>query len=94
MKHLDYSQKNAETLALQAVAFLASDDQRIERFVTTSGLDPASLKRGINDSTMLAGVLDYILGDETLLLDFAAFADIDPEAPVRARRALPGFEHL
>lgn len=94
MKHPDYNQKSAETLALQAVTFLASDDERIVRFVATSGLDPASLKQSINDSAMLAGVLDYVLGDEMLVLEFAAFAGIDPEAPARARRRLPGFEQL
>ena len=36
-------------------------------------------------------VLDYLLGDEKLLLKFAEDTGIAPEEPALARRALPGF---
>jgi hypothetical protein len=36
------------------------------------------------------GVLDHILNEERLLLDFAAENDVDPEAVMRARDALAG----
>jgi hypothetical protein len=40
------------------------------------------------------GVLDHVMGDERLLLAFAAENEVDPEAVMRARDALagPGWE--
>ena len=48
--------------------------------------------QNVEDTTVLAGVLDYILGDESLVLEFAEYAGIAPDAPARARSALPGYE--
>jgi len=93
VKQTTFSQKSAETLALQGIAFLAGDDDRIQRFFTATGLDPAALRSSVDDSSTLAGVLDFILGDEKLVQEFAEFAGITPEEPALARRSLPGFEH-
>ena len=39
---------------------------------------------------LLAGVLDHVLGDESLLFLFCEAAGLDPAAPRAARRGLPG----
>jgi len=89
------NQKNShlrdnETLALQVVQFLAGDADRLGRFLALSGIAPADLKNTLNEPAFLGGVLDYLLGDETLLQEFCANAGVSPEQPARARRALPG----
>ena len=38
---------------------------------------------------MLAGVLDFFLFDEALLVEFCEAYEIDPEHPTQARMALP-----
>lgn len=93
MKQTSYSRQSAESLALRAVAFLAADDDHIQRFIASTGLDPATFARNVDDSTTLAGVLDFILGDENLVIEFSEFAGITPEEPAIARQALPGFQH-
>lgn len=90
MKQATYSQQTAETLALQAIAFLAGDDDRLQRLIATCGLTPQDLTRAVGDSAALGGILDYILGDDSLVIEFADYAGVPPEAPAAARRALPG----
>jgi hypothetical protein len=53
-----------------------------------------SLTSGVSDPAILAGILDYFLADEALLIEFAEFAGVSPELPALARSALPGFSHL
>jgi Protein of unknown function (DUF3572) len=85
--------KNAETsqiLALEALGFIAADAQRLDRFLLTTGLDAQQIGEFAGDGAFQGGVLDYLLGDEPLLLAFAEHADVRPEAVARARFQLPG----
>lgn len=82
----------AEIIALQALAFLAGDPERLGVFLAATGLGPQDLRQGARDPALLAGVLDHLLGDETTLLEFCAVADVAAGAPARARALLPGGE--
>jgi len=80
----------AETLALKALAFLADEDETIGRFLGSSGLYPQDLRERLDDPTLLAAVLDFVLSDDKLLLAFAQRESVDPKLVHTARRALPG----
>jgi hypothetical protein len=82
-----------ETLALQALAYIAGDDDRLERFLGLTGIDPASLRGLARDPAGLGAILDYLLGWEPLLLEFAAVHELPPESIAAARRKLPGGEN-
>jgi hypothetical protein len=77
----------AETLAIQALAFIAEDPERLASFLGASGIDPAGIRGAAREPRFLAGVLEHMLGDETLLLAFADSAGIDPALVARARGA-------
>jgi hypothetical protein len=79
-----------EDVAIAALAFIAEEPERLGRFLALSGLGPDSLRAAAGQPDFLAGVLDHVLGDETLLLAFAQHAEIKPEAVTRAHRALTG----
>jgi len=79
-----------ETLALQALAFIAGDDDRLERFIGLTGIDPAQLRALAQDPAGLGAVLDYLLGWEPLLLEFAEAQELKPDSIAVARRKLPG----
>lgn len=68
----------AEAIAARALLFLAEDDRRLVRFLSDTGLDPATLKSRMGSPELLASVLGHLLGDESLLLVFTAGANIDP----------------
>ncbi|MDH3701434.1 MAG: DUF3572 domain-containing protein [Alphaproteobacteria bacterium] len=82
--------EQAETVALQALAYLAGDEERLQRFLLLTGLTIDDVKARAQDTGFLSGVLDHLLSDEPLLLEFAADAAIDPESIMIARRRFPG----
>jgi hypothetical protein len=79
-----------EALAIAALGFLASDGERLGRFLAVTGLGPESLRATARESGFLASVLGYLAEDETLLLAFAADNGVAPESIARARRRLAG----
>lgn len=78
----------AEELAIKALIFLAADAERVERFAALSGLSIENLRTAAESPDFLAGVLDHLAGDESLLLAFAANSGIDPAHVQRARAIL------
>jgi hypothetical protein len=54
----------AETLAIQGLAFLAADMERLELFLSLTGLDPRNLRAAAAEPRFLAGVLEHISGNE------------------------------
>ncbi len=88
----DNRRDRAEGLAIQGLAFLADDMDRLEPFLSITGLDPSRLRLAAAEPGFLAGVLDHIAGNESLLLQFATEAGIDPAEISRARAALSGPE--
>ncbi|HVU18793.1 MAG TPA: DUF3572 domain-containing protein [Candidatus Didemnitutus sp.] len=83
----------AQNLAIQALSFVASDPEQVSRFLALTGIEPGQLRSAAADPGFLAGVIDYYLSDERLLLAFAAYAGVPPTDVAAARRALaPGEE--
>ena len=79
-----------EDLAIQALTFLAADPERLGRFMAMSGLGPETLRAAAGEPGFLVAVLDHLLSDESLLLAFAANADLAPERIAGARARLAG----
>ena len=82
----------AETLAIGALSFLAKDPEQLGVFLALSGIGPESLRAAAGEPHFLVGVLDHVVSNEKLLLDFAAHQDIDPFDVTRARQTLRGPE--
>lgn len=80
----------AETWALKVLAFLAGDGEAFDRFLTLSGLRPQDLRERVQDPLLLAAVLDFLLGDDKLLAEFAEGEGVDTKVVHQARRTLPG----
>jgi Protein of unknown function (DUF3572) len=77
-------------LAIQALAFLADDPERLAGFLSTTGLTPENLRESASHPDFLIGVLEHMLGDESLLIAFADSAATDPAEIVRAHDTLGG----
>jgi hypothetical protein len=89
-KPANRSREAAESLAIQALNFLATEPARLSRFLGVTGLDPASIRAAAGEPDFLAGVLSHLGEDETLLTQFAADAGVTPAEVDRARRLLAG----
>jgi Protein of unknown function (DUF3572) len=82
------ARKTAEMLAIQGLAFIAADPERLARFLELTGISADEIRASAREKGFLAGVLEHILGDESLLIAFAAEAGIDPGEVARAHLAL------
>jgi hypothetical protein len=80
----------AEMLAIQALAFIAEEPERLHRFLGMTGLPAEQIRAAAEAPGFLAGVLEHMLGDESLLIAFAQSAGIDPAEVARAAGALGG----
>ena len=82
------SPEEAEVIALKALAFLATDPTRLSRFLALSGVEPDGLRAAASSPEFLAGLLNHLLEDESLLLTFTAEQDLDPRIPALAAQLL------
>jgi len=82
----------AETIALQALGWLAGDQPALEGFMAASGTSPADLRARAADADFLGAVLDFILAEDARVAGFCDAAGLAYDAPMRARQALPGGE--
>jgi len=81
---------DAETIALQALAYLADDPQRLTRFLALTGTDAGELRTQVNSSDFQVAILDYMMSDESLLLTFCQESGIDPTVFASAHALLSG----
>jgi len=88
--HLLPTREAAETLAVQALGFIAEDPHSLRRFLDTTGIAVEQVRAAARQPGFLAGVLEHMLSDENLLLAFARAAGIDPAEVARAASALGG----
>ncbi len=82
------AREKAELLAIQALTFIAEDEARMRSFLTATGLEPNQMRAAARQDGFLAGVLEHILENESLLVAFADSVGIDPAEIGRARAAL------
>jgi hypothetical protein len=80
---------DAEAIALQAIAYIAADEQLLSRFVALTGCGLDDVRARVTDKGFLGAVLDFVLGDEATVVAFAEHAGLRPEAPMLARAKLP-----
>lgn len=69
----------AEGIAAQGLAFLAEDPARLSRFLTLTGVAAEHIRDLVVQPRFLAAVLEHLVGDESLLLVFAANTSVAPE---------------
>ncbi|MEX1147548.1 MAG: DUF3572 domain-containing protein [Sphingomonadales bacterium] len=82
----------AQSVALQAVAFIVADEEARGGLLRMTGISPADLRHGLEDPGILGGVLGFLLANEQRLLTFCKQAALPPESPARALRQLTGGE--
>jgi hypothetical protein len=79
---------NAETLALQALAWTLADGERAQRLLDTTGLTPADLRARADDPAVLGAALGFLQAHQPDLLACAEALGVKPERLVAAQEAL------
>ena len=80
----------AERIGLEALVFMTGDAARLSRFLALSGMTPDELRAGAGEPSLHAALLEHLRQDESLLLVFAASAQVRPEDVEPALRLLAG----
>src|SRR5262249_48501450 len=90
-RRANLTREQAEGLAIQALAFIAGDGERLGRFLAVTGIGPAEIRTAAREPGFLIRVLDSMASGEQLIGAFAAEADWDPSDIERARVVLGGW---
>mgnify|MGYP000607286824 FL=1 len=77
-----------ETIALEALGWVLTEQDRAERLLALTGLTPQALRGGLGDRAVLAAVLEFLAGHEADLIAAAIALDLPPEEISAASRAL------
>ena len=78
----------AEIVAVQALAFIAGDPERLGLFLAESGIGPETLRTSAADPNFLASVLDFVLRDDATVKAFASVSQLHPTNIAAAAQAL------
>jgi len=84
------SKDGAEQVALQAIAWLAGNDDLLPVFMGSTGVDEDAFRNGVADPEFQASVLDFIMMDDAWVIAFCDVAAIPYDRLMQARAALPG----
>lgn len=74
----------AQEIGIDALSFLAGNPERLGRFLALTGTGAAELSFALDDPSILAAVLEHVIGDEPMLLEFASNAQMTPDDVVLA----------
>ncbi|WP_226780491.1 DUF3572 domain-containing protein [Oceaniglobus trochenteri] len=83
-------QENAETIAVQALGWLAGQDDLLGVFMGATGVGADEIRKAAGHPDFLASVLDFLTMDDAWVVRFCDDAGLPYDAPMQARHALPG----
>ena len=87
-------QEAAETLALQALSWIAANEEVFPVFLASTGASAAEIAVDAAKPEFLASVMDFLLSDDVWIAGFCDATDLPYGAPLLARAALPGGEQI
>ena len=88
------SREAAELIGLQAVAWLAGNDELLPVFLGATGAAEDDFRAALEDPSFQGAVLDFILMDDAWVLACCEAQGLSTDLPMRARAALPGGEQV
>ncbi len=84
----------AETVGVQALGWLAGNDDLLPVFLGSTGASLDDLRAGAGDPAFLGSVLDFVMMDDAWVVAFCDAAGISYSLPMQARAALPGGDQV
>ena len=84
----------AQTIALQALAWLVGNDELCPTFLGSTGSSVDDLRDRAADPEFQASVLEFLTMDDAWVMAFCDEAGLKYDQPLQARYALPGAEQI
>jgi len=80
--------EDAERLAIACLGLIAEEAETLGRFLSVTGLGPETLRNAAAEPGFLAAVIEYMLADESLLLQASERFRVRPTQFALARHEL------
>ncbi|MEX0285545.1 MAG: DUF3572 domain-containing protein, partial [Paracoccaceae bacterium] len=84
----------AETIALQALAWLVGNEDLLPVFLGSTGSSEADLRVRAAEPEFLGSVLDFLMMDDAWIVAFCDTQGLAYEDPMMARVVLPGGDRV
>lgn len=84
----------AQVIALQALGWIAGQDEICTTFLGASGASVDDLRDRAAEPAFQAAVLDFLTMDDNWVMAFCDAQGLAYDMPLRARYALPGAEQV
>jgi len=83
-------QDQAEMIAIQALGWLAANDDLMPVFMGATGSSADDIRARADDPAFLISVLDFLAMDDAWIIAFCDAHTLAYEIPMQARQVLPG----
>lgn len=84
----------AQTIALQSLGWLVSNEELCPTFLAATGTSVDDLRTRASDPVFQASVLEFLTMNDEWVMEFCDAAGLKYEQPLQARYALPGQEQV
>lgn len=91
---MTFTRESAEVLGLQALGWLAGNDDLLQTFLDSTGASEEDLRLRAGDPAFLGAVLDFLMMNDDWVIDFCDTQSMPYEKLMQARAALPGGEQV
>ena len=91
---MSVSREAAETIGVQAMGWLAGNDELLPVFLGSTGASEADFRAGLTDAAFQGSVLEFLLMDDRWVVSFCDDVGLAYGVPVQARAMLPGGEQV
>ena len=88
------SQESAETVGLQALGWLAGNEDLLPVFLGATGASEADVRSGASGPAFLGGLLDFLMMDDAWVMSFCDSISMPYDRLMQARHSLPGGEQV
>ncbi len=87
---MSITRNTAETIGLQALGWLVSNEELLPVFLGATGASETDVRGAVNDPEFLGSVLDFILMDDSWVVACCDVHNVPYEQLYEARQCLPG----
>ena len=87
-------QEIAETIALQALGWLAGNDELLPVFLGATGSSSDDLRDRAHDPEFLGSLLDFLTMNDDWVVEFCDAHSLGYDQPMLARQSLPGGQQV
>ena len=91
---MSITRERAETVGVQAVAWLAGNDDLLPVFQGSTGAGAEEFRAGLSDPEFQGSVLDFLLMNDDWVISFCEAHGFPFDMPMMARAMLPGGEQV